>query len=222
MAQRFFVAIPQDDGGIQIQPMKSWLANNPVHLPTGMDARASNSHSLARGLQKAGWKREESETEVRLLFPGTHSEDVLGEEEPSIEDAAETAFALEYQLRDFIANNLARIDVAGRRLRLYQDSRGDGIEYSTDIGRIDILAVDDNGAFYVFELKRARSPDAAVGQVARYMGWLRQGIGRGRPVNGVIVAREISPYLRYAADAMPNLSLFEYKVSFALEPVVRT
>lgn len=57
-------------------------------------------------------------------------------------------FSLEYQLRDFLASNLSSIDFGGRRLRLYVDPTGrDGIEYPTAVGPIDILAVDDTGAF---------------------------------------------------------------------------
>ena len=103
--------------------------------------------------------------------------------------------------------------------RLYVDAAGrDGVEFPSGIGPIDILAVDGDGTFYVFELKRARSPDQAIGQVARYMGWVRETIGRGRQVRGVIVARTITDNLRYAILAMPNVSLFEYEVQFRLNP----
>jgi RecB family endonuclease NucS len=122
-------------------------------------------------------------------------------------------------LRDFIAQNISAIDVSGKRLRLYVDPTGrDGIEFPTAVGPIDILAVDDSGAFFVFELKRARSPDRAIGQLARYMGWVRQTIGRNQEVNGIIVAKEISDSLRYAVSVVPNVSLFEYEVEFRLKP----
>jgi RecB family endonuclease NucS len=85
-------------------------------------------------------------------------------------------------------------------------------------GTIDILAVDDSGAFYVFELKRARSPDHAMGQLTRYMGWVRQTIARDREVDGVIVAKQITNSLRYAASIVPNVSLLEYEVEFRLKP----
>jgi len=219
MAQKFLVVIPQEGGGIQVHQMKRWLQAHPEYVPPGMDAWKTNSHGLARGLVKAGWTREESATEVRLIFPGTSVQEQLGyaEEDESIEEAAETTFAMERDLQQFIGDNLAKIKVAGKHLTVYQGRTG--IEFDTEVGRIDILAVDDAGAFYVFELKRGTSPDAAVGQIARYMGWISQGIGRGKPVYGIIVAREISPRLRFAVHAVPNLSLFEYKVSFTLNEV---
>jgi RecB family endonuclease NucS len=108
--------------------------------------------------------------------------------------------------------------VRGKRLRLFVDPTGrDGIEFPTAVGPIDILAVDESGAFFVFELKRARSPDRTIGQLARYMGWVRQTIGKDREVNGIIVAKEISDSLRYAASVVPNVSLFKYEVEFRLK-----
>lgn len=148
---------------------------------------------------------------------------MLGEEsafEESTQD--ELSFALEYQLRDFLAPNLATIPVEGTRLRLYVDPAGrDGIEYPAAVGPIDILAIDDSGTFVVFELKRARSPDHAIGQLSRYMGWVAQTIGKDRQVRGVIVAKTISDNLRYSVAVIPNVSLFEYEVKFELRPAHR-
>lgn len=131
------------------------------------------------------------------------------------EEAEEAAFRFEVQLRDFIAQNLTAIDLHGPRLRLYVDEEGrSGVEYPTPVGPIDILAIDSNGALYVFELKRARSPDHAIGQLTRHMGTLRRKFGLERSINGVIVAREITQNLRYAIAVIPNVSLFEYEVQF--------
>jgi hypothetical protein len=65
-------------------------------------------------------------------------------------------------------------------------------------------------------LKRANSPDRAVGQVARYMGWVKQTIGKDKEVYGVIVAKAISDKLRFARSVVPNVLLFEYQVTFTL------
>jgi endonuclease len=164
---------------------------------------------------------------VILTKPSSEAEasaldQVLGStDDPGNSDAdelVEAAFALEYQLRDFIADNLHTINVVGRQLKVYVDSSGRrGIEYPSEVGPIDILAVDETGSFYVFELKRARSPDHAIGQLTRYMGWVRKTIGAGREVAGCIVAKAISNNLRYAVSVIPNVSLFEYEVEFRLK-----
>ena len=112
------------------------------------------------------------------------------------------------------------ISVEGKKLSLYVDATDrDGVEYPTDVGPIDILAVDETGAFVVFELKRARSPDRAIGQLSRYMGWVKHTIGKGQQVRGVIVAKTISQNLRYAATVVPDVSLFEYEVRFTLNAI---
>ena len=98
---------------------------------------------------------------------------------------------MEYQLRDFLAHNLSSIRVNGKALKIYVDENGvNGIEYPSGVGPMDILAQDQQGNLYVFELKRSKSPDKAIGQIARYMGWLRRQKDKDVQVFGVIVARE--------------------------------
>jgi hypothetical protein len=222
---RHNVVIAKDDGGVEMYPMKEWLRQHPQHIPLGLDPTMSTSHQLRNGLRRLGWSMQETPDEVRLLMPDNQSsnpviDEVLGTEgEENEPEVPEARFGLEYQLRDFLAQNIGTLEVNGKRLRLYVDPTGrDGIEYPTAVGPIDILAVDDSNAFFVFELKRARSPDHAIGQIARYMGWVRQTIGKDRGVHGVIVAKSISDSLRYAVEVVPNVSLFEYEVEFHLKP----
>ena len=219
--KRFNIVVPKEDGGVEIYAMKEWLRQNPQHVPSGLDATSSTSHQLRNGLRRSGWSVQETTSEVRLVPPGSRAPEILGGADESDEaETSEASFGLEFQLRDFIAQNMSAIDVQGKRLRLYVDPTGrDGIEFPTAVGPIDILAVDDSGAFFVFELKRARSPDRAIGQVTRYMGWVRQTIGKDREVNGIIVAKEISDSLRFAVSVVPNVTLFEYEVEFRLHDV---
>ncbi len=164
--KRFNVVIPREDGGVEVHPMKQWLRQHPEYIPAGLDPTSATSHQLRNGLRKLGWSVQETASEERLMKPGysqleTTVEAVLGEEGEG-DDTEENvaAFALEYQLRDFLAQNLSAIPVEGKRLRLYVDPTGrDGVEYPTAVGPIDILAIDDEEQFVVFELKRARSPD---------------------------------------------------------------
>ena len=57
-----------------------------------------------------------------------------------------------------------------------------------------------------------------MGQLTRYMGWVRETIGKDREVNGIIVAKDINDSLRYGVAVVPNVSLFEYEVEFHLKP----
>lgn len=127
------------------------------------------------------------------------------------------SFALEKHLQYFIAGNLNTID---KRLRLYANDDGaDGLEFKTDVGFIDILAQDEEGNFTVFELKLSKGSDAALGQIQRYMGWVRKHLANGKKVSGVIVAKSISKNLKYAVSGNSDISLFEYKVDFRIDNV---
>jgi RecB family endonuclease NucS len=224
MSKRFNVAIPRPDGGFELHSMKKWLRENLRYMPPGLDASQSTSHQIRSALRKAGWTVQELEDEVRLILPGAPEASVdliFGDESPTSEGEEspdqEAYFELEYQLRDFLAQNLSVVKVANQKLSLYRNDSGrSGIEFPTDVGFIDILATDQGGNYYVFELKRGRSPDHAIGQLARYMGWVRRNLANGKVVNGIIVARAITDPLRYAAEAIPNVRLYEYEVAFTL------
>ena len=91
-----------------------------------------------------------------------------------------------------------------------------------DLGFIDILAKDrGTGDFVVIELKRDQTDDEVVGQLSRYMGWIKEhragptGVG----MRGVIVVHEVTPKLRAAALAHENVQLYTYNVAIALHPV---
>ena len=216
--QKFTVAIPNDEGGIELYPMKGWLRKHPEKMPPGLDPDPSYSTSrqLFAGLKKMGWSFQEFEDEIRLFPQGTPVQ-TLEEDD----DESEAYFALESQLQEFIATNLERISINGMKLKLFKDQAGQlGKEYRTSDGkRIDILAVEDNGNFVVFELKKGRSPYNAIGQLASYMGWVMETVGKGKKVRGVIVAREIDDTLRYSIRAVPDISLFEYEIDFKLKQV---
>jgi RecB family endonuclease NucS len=220
MGKRFNVIVARDDGGVEVHAMKEWLRRNPAHLANPVDATSKTSRQLLGKLKRQGWRAEELADEVRLFVPGTAPsqavEEILGET-PADEDVSEEglAFGMEAQLRDFLAHNIRGIRVGGRSLRLYSDTAGrGGVEYPTAVGPIDILAVDDADRFVVFELKLERGPDRALGQLARYMGWVRAHLSPDADVSGVIVARTIDERLRYAVAVMPHVTLLEYEVSF--------
>ena len=218
--RRFNIVVPRADGGVEVHPMKDWLRRHPEHVPGGMNPSSSTSHQLRDSLRQRGWQVEELPEEVRLFMPGQSAGatvDALlgsGVEEEGAADAS-VAFGLEAQLRDFIAHNLKSIPIAGQVLRLYVDPGGrEGVEYPTDVGVIDILAQAPQSGFFVFELKLERGADRALGQLARYMGWVKLKLAGALAVHGVIVARAIDEKLRYAASIIPNVTLLEYEVEF--------
>jgi hypothetical protein len=122
----------------------------------------------------------------------------------------EFEFTFESQLRDFIAKNLSLID---SNLSVYSA----GVEFKTDIGYIDILATDNNNGFVVIELKLSRGEDAALGQILRYIGWVKRHLANDASVKGIIIAKNISDKLLYAVSVVDNVSLYEYLVNFEIK-----
>lgn len=134
--------------------------------------------------------------------------------------AAESEFALELHLEEFMLRNWDLIDF-GRRLQIWEDPEGlRGQQYPTEVGPIDFLCRDvDTGAFVIVELKRGKTSDRVVGQTQRYMGWVRRNLADiDQQVEGLIIASEVSMSLTYAIDVAPNISARRYRVKFELVP----
>jgi restriction system protein len=126
-------------------------------------------------------------------------------------------FALEKYLEEFIVGNFNAI--FGAELEIFQDEGVIlGQQYPTDIGPIDILAWEPSSQSYVvMELKRGKPSDQAVGQILRYMGWVKANLCKeGQDVRGLIICKEPDVRLTYAINMVGNVKVKYYKVAFDL------
>lgn len=134
--------------------------------------------------------------------------------------AGKRAFALERHLHDYLFDNWGSLTLA-KDWDIYArpGEPEAGYEFATPIGRIDLLARHrTEPRWLVIELKRQASSDQVVGQVLRYMGWIKAHHAEpGETVEGLIVAREGANKLHYAVSAVPNLSFMSYEVEFHLK-----
>ena len=91
----------------------------------------------------------------------------------------------------------------------------------SDVGSIDILAVEPTSkSFVVIELKKGRPSDAVIGQILRYMGWVKQNLCTGgQGVRGLIICRDPDPKLSYALEMTNNINVRYYSVSFKLKEI---
>lgn len=84
---------------------------------------------------------------------------------------------------------------------------------------IDFLALDkDRNELVVIELKRGKTSDATVGQMLRYINWVKEKVAsQNQNVRGIIVAHDIDEALRFAAKGLVNVSVKTYSVTFSLQ-----
>src|SRR5690606_9831497 len=113
--KRFYIAIPNESGAVELHPMKQWLRQQPAEAPSGLDPTSSTSHQLRDGLRRSGWTVQETDHDVRLIRPSDQDRvaqvtQVLGDDE-ELGDETNQAFGLEHHLRDFLAENLNTIRV---------------------------------------------------------------------------------------------------------------
>lgn len=160
----------------------------------------------------------QSKTRRYLIIKRRYESFLAGNEEEGEqpEDRSEHAFAAETDLRNFLAQNL---DIIEPGLRLYKEDERDGVEYPVEAGRIDILALDQEGKFVVTELKLSLGRSKTLGQLLYYMGWVDVNLGRG-PCRGVIIAREISDDLRLAAKRAAGILLYQYHLKVSVQNIL--
>ncbi|SFI02997.1 Protein of unknown function DUF91 [Collimonas sp. OK307] len=129
---------------------------------------------------------------------------VVGESTSEVlTEYVESSLSLERDLEDHIVSHLETLEPG---LKLV--SRQETIE----VGRLDLLAMDCEGRTVIIELKAGEAKDAAIGQIARYIGWFAR--RDKKPPRAILVAGAFSDPVRYSAMAIPGLKLVTYRVSF--------
>tara|TARA_B100001287_G_scaffold170494_1_gene143496 strand:- start:229 stop:1155 length:927 start_codon:yes stop_codon:yes gene_type:complete len=137
----------------------------------------------------------------------------------TIEDPS--VFALEKHLEDFLIQNWKNTSL-GRNYDIYEeDGELVGQQYPSDTGPIDILAISkDKKTLLIVELKKGRVSDNVVGQIQRYMGYVKDELAeKNQTVKGVIIGFEDDVRIKRALSVTTNIEFFRYKVSFKLTKV---
>jgi hypothetical protein len=202
--------------GVRLDAIEVWEKSH------GMGALASNLRFVKNPAQwwthLQGGIRQVEEIDYAAIASGSAPAEIVGR--MSEELAARSLFALEAHLEEFIAHNWSNISW-GTALELYREGGQTGRQFPAGTWSIDFLAVDQKkNELVVIELKRGQTGDATVGQVLRYVNWVKENLAlRDQNVRGIIVASEIDDSLRYAARGLPNVSVRTYTVTFSLQGV---
>ncbi len=154
--------------------------------------------------------------EIERLISGDSPVTITSNDE-TVEDPNE--FALERHLEDFLVQNWKSIEL-GKKYDIYEvDGEIVGQQYPSDTGPIDILAISkDKKELLVVELKKGRVTDIVVGQLQRYMGYVKEELAeQNQTVRGVIIAFEEDIRLKRALSVTQNIDCYTYKIHFKLE-----
>lgn len=153
-------------------------------------------------------------SEIESLLIGQILPSLIKDE--AIEDYA--VFALEKYLEDFLVSNWQNT-VLGKTYDIYtEDGEKVGQQYPSDTGPIDILAISkDKNELLIVELKKGRASDSVVGQIQRYMGYVKDELAEpGQRVKGVIIALEDDLRIKRALSVTQNIDFFRYEINFKL------
>ncbi|MCK6619692.1 MAG: DUF1016 family protein [Calditrichaceae bacterium] len=156
---------------------------------------------------KSKWKKELEQVD--------EDEDITDEERLSEENYH---FVIEKHLEDFLVVNWEST-VLGQKYELIQeDGELRSQQYKTDIGKIDLLVQEKKtGNYVVIELKKGQTSDDTVGQLTRYMGWVKEKLAQNALVKGIIIAASSDDRLRFSLKMVPNTEIYTYKLNFSLE-----
>jgi endonuclease len=195
------------------------VAAHLIRLSTNVPSRLQYS-AKADGSDDKFFKIDSSH--FRLYEPGRDPTPV-SELTPEVEEFSDalpetsTEFAYEHDLRDYLARNLHIIEPS---LRLYTDDGITGVEFPVGGRYVDILAVDSAGNYVVIELKVSKGYDRVVGQLLRYVSWIKKNHAEpGQRVRGIIIAKQISDDLRLACSEIASVSLYEYALSVSVRQI---
>ncbi|MFL2600868.1 MAG: endonuclease NucS domain-containing protein [Flavobacteriaceae bacterium] len=153
--------------------------------------------------------------ELEHLIKGDKSPTIISND-LSVEDASE--FALEKHLEDFLVKNWKSTSL-GKKYDIYElDGEVVGQQFPSDTGPIDILAISkDKKTLLVVELKKGRVSDNVVGQIQRYMGYVKEDLAESHQmVKGVIIGFDDDIKIHRALSVTNNIEFFKYKVDFKL------
>lgn len=151
---------------------------------------------------------------------GGSIEELPKTEETANEKVSEKEFLLERHLEDFLIANWENTELGKNYELIEENDELKSQQYRTDIGPIDLLVREKRTKEYtVIELKKGLTSDDAIGQLTRYMGWVKKNLSRDKKVNGILISHEDDIRVRYATSVIPNVEFFIYHVDFKLESI---
>ena len=207
-------------GGYRYQPDDPSPHQRPVRWLERRISRTDMSDELSKALIAPGAVSNLTQyaKEIESLIQGITPTDIFTNL-PEVENPY--LFAMEKHLEDFLIENW-RNTTFGSDYDVYEEEGNlIGKQFPTDTGAIDIFAVSkDQKTLLVIELKKGRASDAVVGQILRYMGYVKEELAEtDQLVKGVIIGIEDDIRLQRALSMVEGIEFYRYEVDFKLKKV---
>jgi len=185
-------------------------------LPISIE-RSAMSQELKNSTGSTGTTANISQYAAEIeKFINQSKSTTISSNDETVEDP--TVFALEKHLESFLVENWKNT-LLGKYYDIYeQEGELVGQQFPTDTGPIDVLAVSkDKKSILVVELKKGRASDNVVGQIQRYMGYVKEQLAEPtQTVKGIIIALEDDLRIKRALSVTNNIEFYRYEVSFRL------
>lgn len=199
-----------------LEKAKLFIDNPPCHIAKEMVERyekklnktSSHSPSQVNSQESAGDEEEDQEN-----FDFATEEDQLA----VLKNAkSEMQFSNEKLLEDELESRIVQgKTVFGKKLKIFRRPGAYGRQYIIPIGRLDLLAEDDNGNLYVIELKKDSGYDDPYIQTSDYVNWFEEHLPEGiENVYGIICLN--SPSKKCIEDVKNDsrIDLYEYAITY--------
>ncbi len=126
-------------------------------------------------------------------------------------------FSMEKHLEDFLIANWEKTEISENYELIESEGDLQSQQFQTSVGFIDILARHrKDGSYLVIELKKGLSSDAVIGQILRYIAWVKRNLASGKEVKGLVIAPEVDEKLELALSEVDQVELLVYKIDFKL------
>lgn len=123
-----------------------------------------------------------------------------------------STFHFEKDLQKHLNSNWSEIPLFKEWKLEKKDALREGRYNTGVVGEIDLLArYREENRWLVIELKRDQSSDETIGQILRYMGWVKENLlGINGKVEGLIICEVADENVRYALKCVPDVNLKIY------------
>lgn len=128
---------------------------------------------------------------------------------------ADEQFSSEKILEDELVSRIeSGMPVFGEMLKIYKRHGEYGRQYIIDIGRLDLLAEDEQGNLYIIELKKDSGYDDPYAQIAAYLDWFESNFNIPQKLYGIICLNNPTEKLKKDVRKDSRIRLFHYSIIY--------